>query len=183
MIACIGWGSLVWCPQSLHVRSCWFSDGPLLSVEFARESKDKRITLVIAPNTPPLRCLWALMSLTDLDAAKTDLAAREGIDEEKIAKCIGVVTAQSNPQNGAEAEVKRWLSVAGVEAAIWTSLRPKIRNEYRKPTIDEVLAHLRGELTHEQRVNAEEYIRKTPRQIDTDYRRRIELEFGWLPIS
>src|SRR3954454_7222963 len=121
-IACIGWGSLVWCPQSLHVRSRWFYDGPLLRIEFARESKDKRITLVIAPNTPSVRCLWALMSLTDLDAAKKDLAAREGIEENKIARSIGVVTGQSNPQNEAETEVKRWLSVIGGGRAIWTNL-------------------------------------------------------------
>lgn len=180
-IACIGWGSLVWCPQSLHVRSCWFADGPLLQIEFARESRDKRVTLVITPDTPPVRCLWALMSLTDLDAAKKDLAAREGIEENRIVRSIGFVTGQSNPQNEVEIEVKRWLSVVGVEAAIWTNLQPKIGNAYRKPTIVEVLGHLRG-LSPEQRTNAEEYIRKTPRQIDTDYRRRIEFEFGWLPI-
>jgi hypothetical protein len=122
------------------------------------------------------------MSLTDLDAAKKDLAAREGIEENKIARSIGVVTGQSNPQNEAETEVKRWLSVIGVEAAIWTNLQPKIGTEYRKPTIEEVVKHLREKLSPEQRANAEEYVRKTPCQIDTDYRRRIEFEFGWLPI-
>jgi hypothetical protein len=122
------------------------------------------------------------MSLTDLDAAKKDLATREGIEENKIARSIGVVTGQSNPQNGAESEVTRWLSVVGVEAAIWTNLQPKIGTEYRKPTLEEVIKHLREKVSHEQRANAEEYIRKTPRQIDTDYRRCIELEFGWLPI-
>ena len=180
-IACIGWGSLVWCPQPLHVvqggfrtARCSQSSSP----ESPRTSESLSSSLPISSDS----VLWALMSLTDLDAAKKDLAAREGIEENNIARSIGAVTGQSNPTNGAESELKRWLSIVGFEAAIWTNLKPKIGTDYRKPTIEEVIKHLREKVSHEQRANAEQYIRKTPRQIDTDYRRCIELEFGWLPI-
>jgi hypothetical protein len=83
-IACLEWGSLVWDPRSLHVRSEWFADGPLLPIEFARESKDKRVTLVITPGSPPLRSLWALSSLDSVDAAKADLALREEIKDKNV---------------------------------------------------------------------------------------------------
>src|SRR5205085_4025861 len=89
-IACLGWGSLVWDPRSLHVRSQWFTDGPLLPIEFARESKDKRITLAITSGSPAVRSLWALSSFDSVDAAKTDLALREDIEENNIPRSIGV---------------------------------------------------------------------------------------------
>jgi hypothetical protein len=50
------------------------------------------------------------------------------------------------------------------------------------PTSDEIVAYL-GNLPSEKKKRAEEYIRRAPPQIDTPYRRRIEAEFGWTPVS
>ena len=78
-IACLGWGSLVWDSRGLPVRKPWFMDGPLLPIEFVRQSEGGRITLVIVNNAAHIRSLWALLSVTDLEIAKKELADREGI--------------------------------------------------------------------------------------------------------
>ncbi len=83
-IACLGWGSLIWDQRSLPVRGKWFDDGPVLPIEFARESSGRRITLVIADVEYTVRSLWALMSVKTLEEAKSQLAEREGVSEKKI---------------------------------------------------------------------------------------------------
>ena len=46
-IAILGWGSLVWNPRNLSIiNSAWHPDGVLLPIEFARISRDGRLTLV-----------------------------------------------------------------------------------------------------------------------------------------
>jgi hypothetical protein len=72
-IAVIGWGSLIWCPGSLQIKSRWHSDGPALPIEFARISNDKRLTLVIQPGSPDQRTYWALSEFDDLKAARANL--------------------------------------------------------------------------------------------------------------
>lgn len=77
-IVCLGWGSLIWRPETLPIRSGWSEDGPCLPVEFARQSRDGRITLVIVPGVRSVRSLWARMSVDRLEVAKEALRVREG---------------------------------------------------------------------------------------------------------
>ncbi len=72
-IACIGWGSLVWQPKDLIIQNEWHSDGPMLPVEFIRQSENGRLTLVITQNATPVRTLWALMSTTEIEQARRSL--------------------------------------------------------------------------------------------------------------
>jgi hypothetical protein len=184
-IACLGWGSLIWDPRSLPIRRPWFTDGPLLPIEFARESKDKRITLVIVPNNLAevacVRALWALMVATDLGVARAELAKREGTDVKNISCWPDEVL----PKEVGEV-VEAWAKEKALDGVVWTALSPKFNNEdCRMPGVDEVLKHL-GKLSHSDYAAwncAQEYVRKAPRQIDTEWRRRMECEFGWTPIS
>jgi hypothetical protein len=62
---------------------------------------------------------------------------------------------------------------------VWTNLPPKFNDEDKRiPTAEEAVTYLRG-LQGEKREKAEQYIRMAPKQVDTDYRRRIHVELGW----
>lgn len=76
-IVCLGWGSLVWNSEELPVGK-WSSDGPQLPIEFARQSADGRITLVIAEDGEPVPVLWAPLNVKSIDEARKALAHREG---------------------------------------------------------------------------------------------------------
>lgn len=176
-IACLGWGSLVWDPRSLRVRSGWFMDGPLLPIEFARKSQDSRVTLVIAPGSPHVRSLWALSSVESVEEAKADLAKREGTEQKNIDVWTKATTSKPDADpDGVGREVGQWAARLDLDAVIWTALAPTLGSA------DLVVKHLR-DLHHEERAHAERYVRMAPRQIDTPYRRRIEREFGWVPLG
>jgi hypothetical protein len=108
-IACLGWGSLIWNPRDLPIRGRWFDDGPLLPIEFAQESRDGRITLVICEVDYRVRTYWALLEATDLQTAKSDLAAREEIKDKDIEHSIGYWDKSSTNSHGsAAAEIGAW---------------------------------------------------------------------------
>lgn len=181
-IACIGWGSLVHSPGHLQFRGGWHYDGPLLSVEFARESSDKRITLVLCPGVPRVRTCWALLNVPDIESAKESLGLREYRDATRkwIGENIGFWDQATGNSFGLEAEtVATWTKERGFAGVVWTSLPCKFRERNGvMPTAEQVIAHLRA-LDGEDREKAEEYVRKAPAQIDTPYRRLIAQELGW----
>jgi hypothetical protein len=176
-IACLGWGSLIWDPRELPLRSQWFEDGPFGRVEFARQSRDGRITLVLHESAEFVRLLWAHMDATELSVAVEALSNREGITERNRLASIGFWKSL-DPEATLISGLPAWALAHGVEAAIWTSLGPKIGAEDRMPSGDEVLAYLKS-LRGSPRRNAERYVRSTPPQVDTNYRRRIAAELGW----
>jgi hypothetical protein len=180
LIACLGWGSLVWEPRDLPVRSPWFADGPFLPIEFARQSDDGRITLVLVPGKPLVRTLWALLSVPSLRDACEALYEREGMTSEDHLRHIGVWTRGGQPGSGEVLErVEAWARPLGLDGVVWTALPPHFRgDEGRVPSAWEVVAHLDA-LAGEARQRAEEYLRRAPRQIDTEYRRYIEQKLGW----
>lgn len=182
-IGCLGWGSLVWNPKGLPLRGLWFSDGPFLPIEFARQSKDDRITLVLCEGVPLVRSLWSLMSVDGIDEAAKCLAEREGILEKNVARDIGRWLGDSENVNECVRMIGEWAGRMALDAVVWTALPPRYKEENGKiPTADDVIFHL-SNLSHEKRRYAEEYIRMTPRQIDTNYRRQIEAALHWTPLS
>jgi hypothetical protein len=178
VIACLGWGSLVWNPGGLPISSAWRADDPAIPVEFARQSDNGRITLVITGGAPEVPVLWAKLAAGDTEKAKGELALREGISSRNISSSIGYwtpVAASRGP--GAEA-IGRWAETLGHNGVVWTALRPRFAKEYRTPSQTEVVAYL-ANLTGEQRVEAEKYVRRAPAQIRTPYRAALETQLGW----
>jgi len=120
------------------------------------------------------------MDAADLGTAKRDLAAREGVEDSHIDRSIGYWEAATQKSHGAAArEIAEWALTKRLDAVVWTSLETGLKDKRGMlPSIEEILDHLRR-LPHAQGQLAEEYIRKAPPQIDTEYRRRIAKEFSW----
>lgn len=179
-IACLGWGSLVWDPKSIPIRGKWFDDGPLLPIEFARESNDGRITLVISKTNHHVRSLWTLMSSTNLEDAKKALAKREGIPELYIKNSIGFWDRNTGTMNGLFGnEIGEWGEQFKIDAIVWTNLKYGFKKSRDKmPSCSEIIKHL-NELPYEIKKVAKEYVQKAPTQIDTEYRRQIQENLAW----
>lgn len=183
-IACIGWGSLIWDPRDLPMRGQWNNDGPLLPVEFARESGAKagqrgdKITLVICAGTPRVRTLWTLLDTPDINEARKVLAAREGIGK-RWETDIGYWDCGRNTGNGREAAaIGAWAVTHGLKAVVWTNLPCKFDGKDAMPSVEQVIAFLK-DLDDDRRALAEAYVRQAPAQIDTPYRRLIVEQLGW----
>ena len=178
-IACLGWGSLIWRTENLLIRREWYTDGPFLGVEFVRQSMDGRLTLVISDNAKPVRSLWALMATDDLIVAKESLRVRESIPVRNLATSISSVTIDEETTEELKLTIKNWAISLKLDAVIWTSLPPKFKGiDGREPLLEEAVSYVKSLDVNTWQI-AEEYVRRTPKQIDTDFRRKFEMEFGW----
>ena len=144
MIVCIGWGSLIWCQKTLPVQGKWRLNGPKLQVEFARELRDKRITLVLCDSAPAVTTLWAKLDVADLEHARRALAAREGISDDNIRRGIGHWSPDGQSGHPAAGAIAEWAKARGAVGVVWTALKPKFGADYRVPGVDEVIDHLAG---------------------------------------
>lgn len=176
-IACIGWGSLVWDPRALPVVGDWMIDGPSLPIEFARESRDGRLTLVLCEGATLVPSCWALLNVEDVGFAIEALAAREEITS-RIAHDIGWWSVVDGKARGACSDaIKAWAQEHQLDDVVWTNLPCGFKSERGSmPSEDEVLAYLAA--LDESRLNlALEYVRKAPAQVRTRYRQAIERAF------
>lgn len=177
-IACIGWGSLIWNPGGLPLNSGWHSNGPLVQVEFARKSGNGRITLVLTPSAKPVPSLWALMNTGSLEEACGALSHRENTRR----AMIGTWSRGSQTPQMIQ-DLPEWAAKQGIDSVIWTALPPQFDIQGTKPpSCDQVINYLRG-LSPDTRRLAEEYVRRAPRQIATDYRHEMERVLGWAPTD
>ncbi|GLR44778.1 hypothetical protein [Mesorhizobium amorphae] len=181
IFACLGWGSLIWNLDGLPIQRHWFEDGPLIRVEFVRQSRNGRVTLVLDENATPIRSMWAIMNASSLVEAREFLRVREGIGEKKAQTDIADwSTGDADP-----AEIlglSDWAASHKIQSVVWTNLPGTFAVNGGISVENQVVAYFRG-LTGPAREAAEKYIRYAPRQTDTVYRRRIEAELGWTPID
>lgn len=177
-IAILGWGSLIWQPKNLDFDKVfgWKKDGPTLPIEFARVSKDGRLTLVITENGTKVPVLYTLSNHQSLDEAVLNLAIREGSGRKRVGsydKNSDIFSSDFPFKD----EIKQWIKNTDFDAVIWTNLgenwtlKTNNRIEYLK-NIESYTNAL-----------AEEYIRKTPSQIQTKFRKEVESELNWTPIT
>ena len=169
-IVCLGWGSLIWDPRSLPVKGEWSLDGPMLPIEFARESADGRMTLVIVEQADPVPTLWTRLEVESLDDAVQALYEREGAT---WVGSIGRWPSYERQHRHAD-EIGAWAQEKCIDGVVWTDLKAGFRSARGPvPTLDEVTRHL-GALTGESREIAEQYILRAPTQIATQYRPALE---------
>jgi hypothetical protein len=166
LIACLGWGSLVWDPRELPIQRQWFTDGPFVHVDFLRQSNGGRITLVLDSSASIVRSLWAVMDTAALDEAREAQRKREGIPKSKVADDIGT-WSRGDAAPALLVDLPQWAESRGIDSVVWTALRPKFNDENgRAPTVEQVVLYL-SRLTGRARDDAEHYIRFAPMQIDT----------------
>ena len=187
-IAILGWGSLLWQPKDLQFKkeTGWSENGPMLPIEFARISKDGRLTLVISPKGTEVKTYFAISSYETIEEAVLNLAVREGSGRKQIGSYKRSTDTFSHDvffKNN----ILDWINNTDIDAVIWTNLPEnwEIKNEKGEviETIvpDERIDYLK-KLGGNKRASAEEYIRRTPAQIKTHYRSLIEKELNWKPI-
>jgi hypothetical protein len=181
VIACLGWGSLVWDPRALGIQREWFEDGPMVRVEFLRKSNNGRITLVLDEAATPVRSLWAILDATEIEAAVENLRDREGVLQKNADKDIGRWRT-GNPSPPNILGLPEWAASRGVDDVVWTALSHNFHQNGTRASPDEIAAYLQT-LTGRAREDAERYVRRAPLQVDTAYRRVIEARLGWTPKS
>ena len=179
IVACLGWGSLIWDPRALPIQRHWFEDGPLVRAEFLRKSGDGRVTLVLDELAEPVRSLWAIMDTRDPDEAKTALRKREGIPRRREQDFVGLWTPGKQPPDTILG-LSAWAQARDVDAVVWTALPYKFfdGDPDKRATGDEIVDYL-SRLGGSTRDEAERYVRRAPTQIDTTIRRAIEATLGW----
>ncbi|WP_291275167.1 hypothetical protein [Flavobacterium sp.] len=184
--AIIGWGSLIWNPQSLNyvTEIGWLHQGPVLPLEFARISKDGRLTLVITENGTLNKTFFSFSSFHILRDAIGNLADREGCPESSI----GYFDKKNNkfyPENFLfKNKIIDFAETFELEYVIWTNLSEKwyLKKADEKTVIKpEQRVDYLNQLDDTTKQKAKDYICFTPQEIKTKYRSLIEEKLGWYP--
>jgi hypothetical protein len=200
-ISIIGWGSLIWRPETLQIASRWRRDGPSLPIEFARISKDGRLTLVIYEESAEVQTYWASSGYNTLDAAIENLQERECTEKGwihcllsngKVYEEDGILRSVPNRIRG---KITAWLArKPELDAAAWTGLPSNWQRKRHKPfSVDDAVLYTEKletaiELgtTEDERGKAEivlnsarEYVRNTPAQVQTAVRKRLSAQRSW----
>lgn len=182
-IVVVGWGSLIWRPGSLRLRTRWRQAGPRLPIEFARISRDGRLTLVIHPGAEDQSTYWALSELTVLDEARDDLCAREGSGLADIHHVLRDGRAAEAAPPDIVRLIGEWLArLEDVDAVVWTGLpsnwEEKRQRQFTREDAVEYVKQLEAGRDNDAYSRAREYVTHAPPQIDTVVRRALRRR-GW----
>ena len=184
-VAFLGWGSLIWDQRELRTKGDWHEDGPLLPIEYRRLSGQGRMTLVLYPRVEDVQTLWANADFAKLGEAIENLCDREEVPRahiDRIGFAIIGKRSRCRAAPGVLERIQRWAIEKGLDAVVWTDLAEN-PDKFKKETgmelnddnIIEYLKSLEGEALDK----AKEYVERTPKQVDTNLRRRIREELGW----
>ena len=183
-VAIIGWGSLIHDRGVLRLVDGWHRDGPLLPVEFARTSVNGTLSLVITPDHgTTVTTYWAESMHHDVSLVRENLRLRERTPDVRNIAAVtwrGEVLGRTR-YSAIEDAVIGWLRSnrknTMVDAAVWTSLKPKGLDSY---TPKKVGAFIDSDRADKSRI--QDYIRRAPAQTITALRLELEKLPGWEPI-
>jgi hypothetical protein len=187
-IAILGWGSLIWCPGGLRVRTRWYADGPSLPIEFARISQDDRLTLVIHPGSAKQSTYWALSEFTKLKDARQNPKIRERTRSEDIHHVLRDGTGEGDAAPGIAQKIASWASQRAVDAVVWTGLNSNWQEKRGSHfTVDDATAFLLSlEAARDPAKTAydraREYLTYAPAGINTAVRQAMRAR-GWNDTS
>jgi hypothetical protein len=184
-IAVIAWGSLIWDRRNLEVIGDFVANGPKLSLEFSRTSRDGRLTLVIDEELGGLCSTFSVQSaFDDLNRAIDNLRLREGMPTTKGVGFIDLQGGRVSPsalQRHPQAvqTIKSWAEALGYGGAIWTALASNFRefeNAGQPFSVEAGTRYLqtRDELTLTTALN---YIRRAPAEVQTPFRAAVSLRW------
>lgn len=184
-IAVLGWGSLIWCPGKLRIRTRWRPDGPLLPIEFARISQDDRLTLVIHPGSADQPTYWALSEFTTLGEVRDNLRERERSKSRDIHHVLRDGNAANGASPGIVKRMTEWLTQhENIEAVVWTGLpsnwKEKRGLNFTPEDAVNFLLELQAEGARPKATydRAREYVTNTPPVVDTAVRKAMRAR-GW----
>ena len=118
------------------------------------------------------------MDADDLEIARQHLGRRERIPRKRRHDSIGA-WPESSPE--CIVGLDNWARSKQLDAVVWTALDANFNDETLSLE-DQVIRHLQS-LVASKRDEAEQYIRRAPRQIDTELRRRIEAKLQWVSVN
>lgn len=161
----------------LRLAGEWQPDGPALPLEFARTSKDGRLTLVLTPGAPLVPTLWVMLDYATSNGAQAALSGRENCPVYSIGLWPGPA-----PRHAVGADlIAAWAEEKRLDAVVWTALRPKFRGQNMAPeSAEAAIAYLQG-LGPEASAAAREYVTTAPACVRTPFRAAFEEHLGWLP--
>ena len=181
-IAICAWGSLIWDPRQLLIRTPFTPFGPELPIEFSRISggheHPHRLTLVIDPEDGvPCRTHVAPSGFSDLSSAIENLRLREGMwaagDVGIVNRHDEIVTPRAAARHPkAVLTLRDWLLGTDYDAVIWAALPPNFAarsNCGADFSVGEAIRFLEGRPPSDMEI-ALAYIRNSPKEVQTPLR-------------